>query len=253
MNNYVLIIGGAGALGTALIPKFRAQGLTPLVADLVPSNEDVKSYSVRADDPNSLQAFLQELEGEGIQLSHIINTVGALRESGLTDIFQTSVEEIADTMQTNMLSQLLPVRFLGEHLIRGEGDKSFVMISSINAHHAYSIPFYSAAKAGLSGFLKPVAMDLGASGVRINIVTPGSVETPETLRQPKSFKDRARNAALKRLCTVGEVADAIMACINLTGMTGQEIVVDAGQSINPASSLYQQKGRGLIPGARPGS
>lgn len=248
MTETVLIVGGHGALGQALTPKLEAQGYHVIIGDMVASGDSCNFYNLDATDPDSIESFVRTIENEGKEISHVVNVVGGLIESGLTDIFNTSVAEIDKTIELNLKSQLYAVRFLGEHLRKASGEnKSFTLISSINAHAGYSIPFYSAAKSGLHGFIKPVALELGAHNVRINIVTPGSVKTPSTEDQPKNFKARAEATALKRLCTPDEVADAIIASITLTGITGQEFIVDAGQSINPSESLYDQERQGVVP------
>lgn len=189
-------------------------------------------------------------------MRHVVNTVGGLAETGLTSIMQTSANEIDKTIRLNLMTQILPVKYLGQYMAERRAredstgldavDRSFVLTSSINAQQGYSIAFYSAAKGGIESFIRPAAMDIGRHGIRINAVSPGSVVTPETASQPKDFNARARAAALGRLCTVEEIADSIRSLTNLTGMTGQTITVDAGQSINPAQSLFQQEAEGLI-------
>lgn len=251
----VLIIGGDGSIGHVLAPKLSDLGYQVIIADKVYAESKpgktlaaFPTYPLDATKPASLRAFRKALEADGHALSHVVNAVGGLCETGLTDMFKTSAREITRTIKLNLLSQIYPVRYLGRHLMQTPGtNKSFTLVSSINAFTGYSIPFYSAAKRGLSGFLAPAAMDLGQYGIRINSVVPGSVVTPETLRQPKNFADRAAAAALKRLCVPEEVADGIIACIQLTGMTGRELVIDAGQSLNPAESLFDQARRGSIP------
>lgn len=245
-NETVLLIGGAGSLGQDLGPKLMQRGYNVAIADLQPV-ADCQSYHLKADCEESLVAFLAQLDRDGVQIDHVFNFVGALKETGLTDMFKTCIDEIRSTMSVNLMSQILPVWALAPHVGRSQApDKNFVLTSSINAHHGYSIPFYSAAKGGLHGFLSPASIELGRQGIRLNIVTPGSVPTPVTLNQPKNFEDRANAAALGRLCTVSEVGDAFLACMDLKGMTGQQIVMDAGQSINPAASLYRQQARGVV-------
>ena len=241
-RQYALIIGGSGSLGQALIPKLTQQGFTVLIADKrPPENAGTEFFYVDATNSQSFEKLSEDLKSENVQLSHVINCVGVRIESGLTDMFKTKSHEIRDTIALNLESQINAVRYLGEQVMQTDAyDKSFTMISSINAHHAYSIAFYSAAKAGLNGFLRPAAMELGKGNVRINIVTPGSVETPVTHKEPKNFAARAQATALRRLANCDEVVDGIMASVSLTGMTGQEIVIDAGQSINPSESLYDQ-------------
>lgn len=254
-DDQILVVGGSGALGHALVPTLLSLGAKPFIADLKrPSDSPfgaIPFYEMDATRPETIEACRVAMEKDGRRLSHVVNIVGGLAETGLTDMFKTSAEEIERTIDLNLKSQLFVVRYLGQHLAATNApNKSFVLISSINANAGYSIPFYSAAKGALHSFIRPAAIELGRGNVRINIVSPGSVKTPSTEKQPKNFEARAAAAALGRLCSPAEVADAIVACLSLTGMTGQEIVVDAGQSINPSQSLYDQRRTGLVPSLR---
>ena len=247
----VLIVGGSGFLGSALIPELEKNGYDVIVGDKNPpkAQEGAVFIQLDATNPDSISTFRENIEKNNIQISHVVSLVGGCVETGLTNIFQTSAAEIDETVDLNLKSQLYIVRFLGEHLMATKrANKSFTLLSSINTHAGYSIPFYSAAKGGLHPFIRPVAIELGLGGVRINIVTAGTIRTPSTENQPKNFEERAKSAALKRLITPNEVIHTIInSSIKSTGTTGQEFVVDAGQSINPAQSLYEQERTGLIP------
>lgn len=240
-----MIIGGSGFFGQYAIDQFKQEGYRVAVADLTEPEASMADhfYHMDATDEASVAAVVSQLEADDVQVSHTINFVGGLEESGLTDIFKTSVEEIQRTINKNLLAQIIPVKILAPHLANADGDKSITFMSSINAHAGWSIPYYSAAKAGIEGFMRPAAMDLGQYGIRLNAVASGSVVTPSTEQQPKNFEARADAAALRRLAEPTDIADAFVACVRLKAMTGQTLVVDCGQSINPSESLYNQHRR----------
>jgi NAD(P)-dependent dehydrogenase (short-subunit alcohol dehydrogenase family) len=260
-KEYALIIGGLGDFAPALAPKLNDEGFHVVFGDAVVSGKGVfidpvirdtcQLYKLDATKPKSINHFRHKIERAGISLSHVVNLMAGPKETSLTDIFKTSEKEIRSTIEWNLMSQIFPVRYLGEHLKETQSkNKSFTLISSINAQAGYSIPFFSAAQGGVHSFIRPAAIELGTRGVRINIVKHGTVKTPSTKKQPKNYKARAEAAALKRLCNPKEIADGILSCIKLTGMTGQEIVIDAGQSVNPSESLYDQYRRDPPLGAR---
>ena len=93
---------------------------------------------------------------------------------------------------------------------------------------------YAAAKAGLLGFTRSIAKEVGSRGITVNAVAPGFIETDMTA----ALGDEARRAAtaaiaLGRFGTVQEVADAVgyLASDRASYVTGHVIVVDGGMSI----------------------
>ncbi len=247
-NENVLLVGGFGPLGAALIPKLQAEGAHVIVGDIKATFgvslqgpfARVQPVFLDATKPESVVEVSEKLMDCGRPLSHVVNFVGGCRES-LTSMFETTSGQIRETINLNLLSQIFVVHELGEHLMQTPAaNKSFTLISSVNAHAGWSIPYYSAAKAALMGLVRPAAIELGGGGVRINAVTLGSLRTPSTEKQGKDFTARAEAAALRRLTTADEAAEAILSTMRMTGMTGQEIVLDCGQSVNPSESLYDQ-------------
>eukprot|EP00123_Amoebidium_parasiticum_P015792 comp23146_c0_seq2/m.37410 comp23146_c0_seq2/g.37410 ORF comp23146_c0_seq2/g.37410 comp23146_c0_seq2/m.37410 type:complete len:128 (-) comp23146_c0_seq2:620-1003(-) len=91
---------------------------------------------------------------------------------------------------------------------------------------------YSAAKAGLVGFSKTLAKEVGSRGIRVNVVAPGFIDTDMT----KGMGEEARQAILERLILkrFGEPQDVVEAVRFLLAcqyVTGQVIVVDGGMSL----------------------
>ena len=129
------------------------------------------------------------------------------------------------------------MRAVVPHLLQGaERDRSIVLTSSYNGFTAQGMPAYSAAKSGLVGLAQGFAGPLGAKGVRINVVAPGTVVTPRTERLwsgvPGHFERLEGTTVTGRLATPGDVADSIGAlAVLMRHVTGQVVMVDGGQSL----------------------
>lgn len=146
------------------------------------------------------------------------------------DVFRASLE-------ANLTTQFLVLRaalpWLRDDSTR---DRSVTFTSSFNALTGCGMPAYSAAKAGLIGMMHALATPLGAEGIRVNVVAPGTVRTPRTERiwehDPDHFVRLQAGTALGRLATPDDVARTFLAVVTLlTHVTGQVIVVDGGQMV----------------------
>ncbi len=125
--------------------------------------------------------------------------------------------------------------------MRAVGKGRVVAVASMAAKHGDPyIAAYTAAKHGLLGLIRSAAAELASSGVTVNAVCPGYVDTPMTDRSVADIAaatgrtpDEARRLLaarqpVGRLIDPEEVAEAIMFCINSPGVTGQGINVDGG-------------------------
>jgi NAD(P)-dependent dehydrogenase (short-subunit alcohol dehydrogenase family) len=114
-----------------------------------------------------------------------------------------------------------------------EGDRSVTLTTSTDALVSYGLPAYAAAKSGIIGLVHSLAGSLGKDGIRINAVAPGDVPTARNRKEwaHKSgwYDTLAASTALRRLCTPEEIAATFLALSSqLTGVTGQVIIADAG-------------------------
>ncbi len=103
---------------------------------------------------------------------------------------------------------------------------------------------YAVSKAGLAQLVRSAARELGARGIRVNAVAPGTTDTAmfaATERLPGYREQVARRSALGRVGTAAEVAQVVVALCTLEWVTGQVVAADGGVSlhspIDPQESL----------------
>ncbi|GAB7338710.1 hypothetical protein MBLNU457_5428t1 [Dothideomycetes sp. NU457] len=143
----------------------------------------------------------------------LINAAGVTHSSLLLRTTETQINEV---IQTNLMGTLWASRAIGKKMLRqaadeGSGEKGCIInISSLLAvHSGIGAAAYAASKAGVGGLTRALAAELGGSGIRVNAVLPGYVQTDMTDAMTEEAREKARNRIpLKRLGTPSEVADA---------------------------------------------
>lgn len=241
----ILITGAAGAIGSATVRAFLAEGCAvvgldrdPAVADLA-FGANYAGLQVDVDDPAALARVVASVRRRG-PLRHLVQIAGGAlppepqaQDDPLlldADTFRASIE-LNLTTQFLVLQAVLP--WMREDPAR---DRSVTLTSSFNALTGAGMPAYSAAKAGLIGMMHALTVPLGAEGIRVNVVAPGTIPTPRTERiwahQAEHWDALRRGTALGRLGTPEDVARCYLAlATQLTHVTGQVLVVDGGQMI----------------------
>lgn len=232
----VLVVGGAGAIGTAVVRAYRGRGVDVIVIDetSLPAATAANGVDyIRADvtDDDDVSAARAHVASLDRRVRHVVSLAGGAMDTEFGAFADTSVATIRASLELNLTSHVLLTRAFVPLLDLG-GDCSLTLVSSINALRDYGLPAYSAAKAGLIGFARAMATELGAQGIRINVVVPGTVVTGSTSTQPKDFEGLRRGSALGRLAVPDDIAAAVLAVSHdLRAMTGQLLVVDCGQTV----------------------
>jgi 3-oxoacyl-[acyl-carrier protein] reductase len=118
-------------------------------------------------------------------------------------------------------------------LLRQRGAGSVVLISSINGERGkFGQASYAASKAGLIGLARTAARELGRFGIRVNVVSPGLIDTSMTASLPAEAREQAlRESALGRAGEPDDVAGAVLFLVSdlARHVTGQVLRVDGGQ------------------------
>ncbi len=230
----VVITGAGGGVGKALVEVFSSLGAAivacdrPEVSPADLSGREIHRFDLA--DPRATLAAAAAITASGPP-AVVVSNAGATRAETLAE---TDPETFDRELEVNLRGA---VRFTAALLpaMRGLPDGAcFVFVSSVNAVQHFGNPAYSVAKAGLHAWMRAIATEEGANGIRANAVVPGSIRTPawdaRLARNPEVVRRVARLYPLGRMVEPCEVAwaAAFLASPLASGITGAMLPVDAG-------------------------
>ncbi|MBI4246612.1 MAG: SDR family oxidoreductase [Candidatus Rokubacteria bacterium] len=165
---------------------------------------------------------------DGLDILH--NNVGV---ESRKDLLDTSEEEWDRVMAVDLKSVFLATQSAAPALA-ARGGGSVICVSSVAALRGHGRTAYAAAKAGIIGFVRTVAAQLGPQQIRVNAIAPGRVWTPmvEALG-PEARERRRRSSPLGTEGTAWDVAwgAVYLASDEARWVTGQTLVIDAGVTV----------------------
>ncbi|MFD1612847.1 SDR family NAD(P)-dependent oxidoreductase [Sphingomonas tabacisoli] len=241
----VAIITGAGSgIGRATARRFAAEGAKLVIGDKTAAvhetadliDGDVEAFQVDAGDENDVRALVDAALGSFGQLDIAYANAGV--SGGLTGIFDLTVEEWQALLQVNLIGPWLMIKHAGPRMIqRGRG--SIICTASVaGIRSGAGGPHYSASKAGVINLVKTAAQQFSGTGVRVNAICPGLIQTGMTQRAfdyaaEKGVTDKiGRLNPLRRAGQPDEIANMalFLASDEASYVNGQAIAVDGGLS-----------------------
>jgi 3-oxoacyl-[acyl-carrier protein] reductase len=211
-HSVVIITGGAGGLATSLADAFRETG-----AEVFSPGRDELDVRSSADADRYFERF------ERIDV--LINNAGITGDRLFARLEEADWDAV---LETNLKGAFLCSRAAAKRMIK-QRDGSIVQIGSYSAlHPPVGQTAYAASKAGLIGFTKSLAKELGTRNIRVNCVLPGFLET----RMTAALSDEARTAALARHAlgrfnTVEDAARFVRTLCALPHVSGQVFQLDS--------------------------
>jgi NAD(P)-dependent dehydrogenase (short-subunit alcohol dehydrogenase family) len=228
------VTGAASGIGAAITQRFLKAGAHVLAADIADSASTVEAWGCRfrrtdVSQPADVAALCQEAVETFGSLDIMVNNAGIARGAMLAD-FDPAVSE--RFWRVHILGVQAGIKEAAARMVRGG---TIVNISSITALRGFvSWGEYAATKAGIISLTQTAAVEYGPSGIRVNCIAPGIIDTPLAMDEAPDMV--ARNAAvytqLGRIGTPDELAAAVhfMASDDASYVTGQTLLVDGGWS-----------------------
>lgn len=236
-----LITGASKGIGRSIALKYAEQGANvaftylssveqgqALEAEL--ASKGVKAKGYRSDASNYAQAekLINDVVAEFGTLDVLINNAGITQD---TLLLRMSEEQWDKVINVNLKSCFNTVKAATKPMMKQKSGSIINMTSVVGLKGNAGQANYAASKAGIIGFTKSVALELGSRGIRSNALAPGFIETEMTaVLDPKTVQSWRDAIPLKRGGKPEDVADA---CVFLgsdmsTYISGQVIQVDGG-------------------------
>ncbi|MDT7602667.1 MAG: 3-oxoacyl-[acyl-carrier protein] reductase [Acidobacteriota bacterium] len=239
-----IVTGGASGIGRACALELARGGASIAVVDI--AGEDAMSETARevreagarvvsfhADvtDFGKAERIVSETRIRLGGCDILVNAAGITEDAPVWKMTETQWERV---ITANLKGAFNYTRAVAPTM-RAQGAGKIVNVASIEAFRGrFGVSNYAASKAGLLGFTRAVAADLGRDGINVNAVAPGFVRTPLTEKLPAEVLDAAaRESVFGRLGEPAEVATVVaFLCSDAARyITGEVIKVDGGQML----------------------
>lgn len=234
-----LITGGSRGIGSAIVRAFVAEGAKvaftyarsvgpaeALVAEL--GEDNAKAYQSDAASFDAAAELVKAVTADLGQISVLVNNAGITRD---TLLMRMSEDQWDSVMDNNLKSIFNLTKHALRPLMKSGAGSVINMSSVVGVTGQAGQANYAASKAGIIGFSKSLAKEMGSRNLRCNVITPGFIQTDMTDELPEDLKaSYLANIPLKRLGQAEEIAKV---CVFLGSdlssyVNGQVIGVDGG-------------------------
>jgi len=251
-DKVAIVTGGGGAIGRETSKLLATEGAKVMVADLnieaankVVNEIKALGHKALAIDLDTTKVDKAEqlakatLDNFG-QIDILVNVVGGSAgpfiKTKLGFFAQSNKERWEEIVNLNLLGTFNCTRAVINHMIERRSGKIVSISSTSGVIGMQKAAEYSAAKAGIIGFTKALAKEVGPYGINVNCVSPGVVGTPRVLEMAKELiPEWTKGIRLGRLAKPEEIASVVFFLVSdeSSYITGQNIVVDGGLSLGP--------------------
>jgi 3-oxoacyl-[acyl-carrier protein] reductase len=240
-DKVVLITGASRGIGKAIAEKCVAQGAkvaftylsseekaNALIAELAKDGGEVKGFKSNAADFDAAQKLIDNVMKEFGQIDILVNNAGITRDNLL---MRMTEEMWDDVINTNLKSAFNLTKAVQRPMLKARKGSIINMSSVVGVSGNAGQSNYAASKAGMIGFTKSIAQEIGSRNIRCNAIAPGFIETEMTEVLDEKVVKEWRNAIpLKRGGSPEDVANAVvfLGSDMSTYITGQTINVCGG-------------------------
>lgn len=242
-NRIVLVTGATGGLGTAMCRELHKDGYR--VAGTFRSRQkadeweqklkeegvEVHAFECDVTSYESVGKAVEEIQSKLGPVDVLVNNAGITRDGRFSKMTPEDWQAVIDTNLTSVFNTT-------RHVINGMMERGFgrvINISSVNGQRGqFGQANYSAAKAGMHGFTKTLAMEVAAKGITVNTISPGYIATDMVMAVPQQYRDQiVAQIPVGRLGGTHEVAHLVsfLASDEASFITGANYSINGGQHV----------------------
>jgi NAD(P)-dependent dehydrogenase (short-subunit alcohol dehydrogenase family) len=231
-----VVTGGGSGIGRAVVERLRAAEHTVVVWDIEGGDIDCD-----ISDPDAVSAALDRtIASHGVP-SRLVACAG-IGAAGL--LLEQAPADWQRVIDTNLTGTWLTMRAVAKAMVDQGSGGSIVAVSSISGTLAdRDMGAYCVSKAGIDMLVRVAATEWGVHGIRVNAVGPGVTRTPmlaDPEQLPGWVEGLTERTALGRLGEADDVAEAIVAVLEMSWVTGQTVFADGGLALHSPIDSYGQ-------------
>lgn len=240
INQIALVTGASRGIGAAIAQELGKQGATVIGTATSTSGAENINASLKAagingmgialdvNDAAQIEAVLAEIASKFGEITILVNNAGITRD---TLLMRMKAEDWDAVISTNLTSVYRMSQAVLRPMMKARTGR-IISISSVVGHMGNAGQTnYAAAKAGMAGFTKSLATEVGSRNITVNCVAPGFIDTDMTAELPEAIKTKMlENVPLGRLGNPNEIAAtvAFLASPSAAYITGETIHVNGG-------------------------
>ena len=233
-----LVTGASRGIGAAIAQTLAQSGAR--VIGTATSEEGAQTIStrlkehqgqgrvLRIGDENSIETLVTNIEKTVGTIAILVNNAGITRDNLLMRMKESEWDDI---MQINLKSVFRTSKAVMRSMMKARHGRIINITSVVGVMGNAGQANYAAAKAGLIGFAKSMAREVGSRGITVNCVAPGFIDTDMTRDLPEEQRQMfAAQTALGHFGTPEDIADAVLFLASEQGryITGQTLHVNGG-------------------------
>lgn len=238
-----LVTGGTGGLGTAICKRLADDGFHVVAnynnqekaekwqAKMKEDGYKIDMYQADVCDYDKVEAMVQHIESEIGPIDALVNNAGITRDGQFRKMSRDNWDAV---LQTNLYSVFNCTRNVINQMIDRKYGR-IINISSVNGQRGqFGQANYSAAKAGMHGFTKTLAMEVAKKGITVNTISPGYIATDMVMAIPEEHRNAiVAEIPLGRLGGTEEIAHLVsfLASKETSFITGANYAINGGQHV----------------------
>lgn len=229
MSRVVLVTGGSRGIGLACARRFAAAGDKVAVTYVsTPPPDDLWGIKCDVTDATQVDAAFKEIEEKFGPVEILVSNAGITKD---TLLLRMSEADFVSVVDANLTGAFRVAKRAAQGMLRARRGRIILLSSVVGLLGSAGQANYAASKAGLVGFARSLARELGSRSITVNVVAPGPVETDMTAALgDERLRQLTEAVPLGRMASPDEIAGVVefLAGDSAAYITGAVIPVDGG-------------------------